>query len=361
MALSPRWTALLVATLSTIFVVTFLSFLPSINGNALFVAGTACFVPTFFFVYYAVDILVFREVNQIYKNVKKMKVKDFNISRTNLIKSVNPLKKLSREMASYFAKKQIEIEELHRMEIFRREFIADVSHELKTPIFAAQGFVHTLLDGAKDDPVVATRFLKKAAKSLDGLEALVSDLLILSQVESGDLKMHLEVVNLRQVVRDIFEQLEHRATRRNMTLKTKSKGVKDFNVIADEKRIRQVLTNLIDNAIKYGKENGKVTVEFEVNKNLLEIDVVDDGPGIAEEHTSRIFERFYRVEKSRNREMGGTGLGLAIVKHIVNAHKSSVSVRSQLNKGTKFSFSLERVPTKEQSLLNESEQIQKTT
>ncbi|MDP5121925.1 MAG: two-component sensor histidine kinase, partial [Spirosomaceae bacterium] len=208
--MSPRWTAVLIATLSTIFVLLFLSFLPSITKSILFVAGVSCFVPTFFFVFYAVDILVYREVNLIYKNVKKLKIKDFNISRSNLIKSVNPLKKLNREISNYVKNKQLEIEELQRMEVFRREFIADVSHELKTPIFAAQGFVHTLLDGAKDDPVVSTRFLKKAAKSLDGLEALVSDLLILSQVESGDLKMHLAKVDMRQLVREIFEQLEHR-------------------------------------------------------------------------------------------------------------------------------------------------------
>ncbi len=355
--MSPRWTAVLIASLSTVFVLLFISFLPAVTQNTLFVAGVACFFPTFFFVYYAVDILVYREVNLIYKNVKKLKIKDFNISRSNLLASVNPLKKLNREISNYVKNKQLEIEELQRMELFRREFIADVSHELKTPIFAAQGFVHTLLDGAKDDPVVSTRFLKKAAKSLDGLEALVSDLLILSQVESGDLKMHLEVVNMRQLVREIFEQLERRATRRNATLKIKTNGVKNFNVIADQQRIRQVLTNLIDNAIKYGREGGKVTVEFEELEDALITTIIDDGPGIPEEHHNRIFERFYRVEKSRNKEMGGTGLGLAIVKHILNAHQSSVTVKSHLNKGTRFRFALNRIPTNEQSLQNESEQI----
>lgn len=359
--MSPRWTAVLIATLSTVFVLLFLSFLPSATQNTLFVAGVACFFPTFFFVYYAIDILVYREVNLIYKNVKKLKIKDFNPSRSNLIKSVNPLKKLNREISNYVKNKQLEIEELQRMEVFRREFIADVSHELKTPIFAAQGFVHTLLDGAKDDPVVSTRFLKKAAKSLDGLEALVSDLLILSQVESGDLKMHLEVVNMRQIVREIFEQLERRASRRNTALKIKTNGIRDFNAIADQKRIRQVLINLIDNAIKYGRDNGKVTVEFEEQKDTLITTIIDDGFGIPEEHHGRIFERFYRVEKSRNKEMGGTGLGLAIVKHILNAHESTVTIKSQPNKGTRFRFALNRIPTNEQSLLNESEQIQKVT
>lgn len=353
--MSPRWTAVLIATLSTVFVLLFLSFLPSATQNILFVAGVACFVPTFFFVYYAVDILVYREVNLIYKNVKKLKIKDFNLSRSNLIRSVNPLKKLNREISTYVINKQLEIEELQRMEVFRREFIADVSHELKTPIFAAQGFVHTLLDGAKDDPIVATRFLKKAAKSLDGLEALVSDLLILSQVESGDLKMHLEVVDMKQLVREIFEDLERSASKRNTTLKIKGNNIKNFNVLADHKRIRQVLTNLIDNAIKYGRDNGKVTVEFEDQKESLATIVIDDGSGIPEEHQARIFERFYRIEKSRSKEMGGTGLGLAIVKHILNAHQSAVTLKSLPNKGARFKFALDRMPTTQQSLLNEPE------
>lgn len=359
--MSPRWTAVLIATLSTIFVVLFLNFLPSVTNNILFVAGVSCFFPTFFFVFYAVDILVYREVNLIYKNVKKLKIKDFNLSRSNLIKSVNPLTKLNREISNYVKNKQLEIEELQRMEVFRREFIADVSHELKTPIFAAQGFVHTLLDGAKDDPIVSTRFLKKAAKSLDGLEALVSDLLILSQVESGDLKMHLGVVDMKQLVLDIYEQLEHRAANRDASLKIKENGLNNFVVVADQQRIRQVLTNLIDNAIKYGRDGGKVVVEFEEINDELITTISDDGFGIPEEHHQRIFERFYRIEKSRNKEMGGTGLGLAIVKHIVNAHKSTVTIKSLPNKGTRFKFALSRIPSNEQSLINESEQLQKTT
>jgi two-component system phosphate regulon sensor histidine kinase PhoR len=169
------------------------------------------------------------------------------------------------------------------------------------------------------------------------------------------------VVDMRQLVKEIYEELEHRAARRGTALKIKGNGLKSFVVVADQKRIRQVLTNLIDNAIKYGREGGKVTVEFEEGKDELITYIIDDGSGIPEEHHLRIFERFYRIEKSRNKEMGGTGLGLAIVKHIINAHNSTVTVKSQLNKGTQFKFALDRLPTNEQSLINESEQLQKIT
>lgn len=342
MTLSPRWIALILAVLITTFTVIFLSFVPEATFSSLFVAGLSSFFTSFFFTFYTVDYLVFKEVNEIYASIKKLKIRDFDISRKNLIKSVNPLKKLNREISNYVSKKQAEIEELKRMELFRREFLADVSHELKTPIFAAQGFVHTLLDGAIDDPDVAIRFLKKAAKSLDGLDALVRDLVVLSQVETGDLKMQLEVVDIRQITHDIFDQLEDKATKRGMKMKTKMKGVKDCLVMADEQRIRQVMTNFIDNAIKYGKDNGKIVVHFEDNKKTLQISVDDDGPGIPPEDVPRLFERFYRVDKSRSRERGGTGLGLAIVKHILNAHQSVVSVTSKLEKGTRFTFHLEK-------------------
>lgn len=342
MSLSPRLIAFLMAILVTVITVSFLSFVPDASPAMLFVAGVACFFASFFFIFYTIDILVFREVNQIYKSIQKMKIKDFDISRKTLLKSVNPLKKLNREISNYVTKKQKEIEELKAMELFRREFLADVSHELKTPIFAAQGFIHTLLDGAMDDPAVLERFLIKAAKSLDGLDALVRDLVTLTQVESGDLKMHFESVNLIEKTEDIFEQLENKASLRGTKLKIKSKDVKNALVVADNQRITQVLTNLIDNAIKYGKENGKIIVEFEEDKKHIQVSVEDDGPGIPPEDLTRIFERFYRVDKSRSRETGGTGLGLAIVKHILNAHNSKISVSSKLEKGTKFTFKLDK-------------------
>ena len=343
MNLSPRWIAFFLAAFVTTLTLLFLSFVPATSTEVLLVSGLSTFLITFGATFYTVDILVFREVNQISQNIKKLKIKDFDIKRKSLLNNVNPLKKLNSEIFDYVNEKQNEIAELKRMEVYRREFLADVSHELKTPIFAAQGFVHTLIDGALNEPAVAERFLKKAAKSLDGLDALVRDLVILSQVETGDLKMQLEAIDLVKIIQDIFEQLENKAHKRNVNLQLYPIQIKHCLVIADPQRIYQVLTNFIDNAIKYGNENGHVKVEIEEHKKSFLISVEDDGPGIPKEDLGRIFERFYRVDKSRSRETGGTGLGLAIVKHILNAHNSTLTVSSKINKGTRFSFTLSKV------------------
>lgn len=344
MFLSPRWIALFTSIFVTAITLAFLSFVPDSSTGLMFVAGVSCFFSTFFFTYYTVDILVFKEVNQIYASVKKLKIKDFDISKKSLLKSVNPLKMLNREISNYVSKKQEEIEELQKMEVFRREFLADVSHELKTPIFAAQGFIHTLMDGAIEDQEVSHRFLKKAAKSIDGLDVLVRDLVVLTQVESGDIKMNFSSVDLIELSREIFEQLENKASKRKTKLVLKPKGISFCNAWVDGSRISQVLTNLIENAIKYGKEGGKVVLEYVEELDRIVVNIEDDGPGIPPDQVHRIFERFYRVDKSRSRETGGTGLGLAIVKHILNAHNSTITVNSKLTKGTRFSFHLAKPP-----------------
>jgi hypothetical protein len=216
---------------------------PEVNLAMLFIAAIGSFFSTFFFTFYIIDLLVFKEVNQIYASIQKLKISDFDISRKTLLKSVNPLKKLNREISNYVSKKQEEIDELKRMEIFRREFLADVSHELKTPIFAAQGFVHTLIDGALEDPVIAERFLKKAAKSLDGLDILVRDLVVLSQVETGDIKMIFGTFDILELVKEIFEQLESKANKRNTTLLYKPKDLRACWVYGDKQRLAQVFAN----------------------------------------------------------------------------------------------------------------------
>lgn len=343
MSLSPRLIALLLASLISLLTVAFVAFVEGVTRTVLFVVGVSSFVISFFLVMYAIEWLVYREVNKLYQTIRKLKIRDFNIGRKTIIKNSNPFKKLNDEFFIYVTKKQKEIEELKRLEQFRREFLADVSHELKTPIFAAQGFIHTLIDGAMDDEFVRDKFLAKAAKSLDGLDALVQDLVALSQLETGELRMHFERVDLQQVTLEIFEQLESFSKARGTTLKLKIEHEGPFLAKADLQRIRQVMTNLIENAIKYGHDNGKVVVSLQEDKKHLLVTVKDDGPGIPPEHLNRIFERLYRVEKSRSKDRGGTGLGLAIVKHILNAHKTKVTVMSKVDTGTTFSFKLDRV------------------
>ncbi len=342
MSLSPRIIAFLLACLISGLTVAFLTVVNGVTINMIFVVAVSSFIVSFFLILYAIELLVYREVNKMYKTIRRLKLRDFNLSNKTIIKNSNPFKKLNDEIFVYVAKKQKEIDELKRLELFRREFLADVSHELKTPIFAAQGFIHTLIDGAIDDESVRDKFLAKAARSLDGLDALVKDLVALSQLETGEVKMHLERVDMHQLTREVFEQLETIAETKGTILRIKSSFQGAVAVKADPQRINQVMTNLIENAIKYGNEKGKVIVGFEDDKKHISITVRDDGPGIPPEHLSRIFERFYRVEKSRSKERGGTGLGLAIVKHILNAHKSKIAVMSKPEKGTMFRFKLDK-------------------
>ncbi|MEX2593958.1 MAG: ATP-binding protein [Anditalea sp.] len=233
-----------------------------------------------------------------------------------------------------------EIETLQKNNTFRREFIADISHELKTPIFAAQGYVHTLLDGAIEDKNVRYKFLKRAAKSLKTLDKLVQDLLTLNQMESGVVKFHFEDFDLKDVILELIDQLEHKADKRKVIIRFYFDKGKTYRTSADKDKISQAIQNLIANAIKYNHHGGEVVINLKARKKTLAVEIKDNGKGIPQEDLNRIFERFYRVEKSRSREKGGTGLGLAIVKHILEGHKSKISVTSALGKGSIFSFTL---------------------
>jgi two-component system phosphate regulon sensor histidine kinase PhoR len=276
------------------------------------------------------------------RTIQKLKLRDFSISKRTLLEHSNPIKAMNDEIFVYVANKQKEIEELRKMEQFRREFLADVSHELKTPVFSAQGFIHTLMEGAMDDAKVRDKFLLKAAKSLDRLDILVKDLVSLSQLESGETTMALEKVNMVELTNEIFERLEKITKDRDVNLKIKPDKIQSAWVLADRQRIDQVMVNLISNAIKYNNERGKVVVLLEEDRKHFTISIRDSGPGISQEHIARIFERFYRVDKSRSRDLGGTGLGLAIVKHILNAHGSTITVMSQAVARANLSFAWSR-------------------
>lgn len=239
-----------------------------------------------------------------------------------------------------------EIQKLKEMEAFRREFLGDVSHELKTPIFAVQGFIETLLDGALEDRKVNRKFLQKARKHADRLSHLVEDLLVITQIESGDLEMNQEPFNLYDLLLDIVDSMEYKLTRkgRNLECKIVTNGHDETEVMADQERIDQVLRNLLDNAVKYGSATGTILVEVsDYPEGKLLVKVKDQGEGIPPEHLPRIFERFYRVDKSRSRERGGTGLGLSICKHFIEAHKENIWVESKMGEGTTFLFTLAKV------------------
>jgi two-component system phosphate regulon sensor histidine kinase PhoR len=342
MIYSARTLALLLASSIALVTVLFLSLLNSVEKSALFVASLISFSVSYILVFVVLEFLIFRGVNKIDKMMGKLMKQELKGIAKEKSTVLDPFEKLNEEISSFALLKQKEIDELKKLEAFRKEFIADVSHELKTPIFAAQGFVHTLIDGAVDDKNVRHKFLKKAAKSLDGLDSLVQDLLTLSQIETGDIKMKFDQVDLVKLCEEVVEQFEEKAEQKKIRLKLLDSKHSKIFVHADEKRIDQVITNLISNAINYTPEGGEVTVSFDEGKKNVTTIVTDTGEGIPKQHLHRIFERFYRVDKSRSRERGGTGLGLAIVKHILEGHNTKAEVQSEVGKGSEFSFKLPR-------------------
>ncbi|TDN39085.1 two-component sensor histidine kinase [Hymenobacter sp. UV11] len=350
MTLSSRTVAVLIALVVAGVLTTFAYVAPTLPTHQAFLAAGITVAACFLLVYLSFEALIFREINGIYSRLEHIKRKEFKKLSNKFLFRPEPLQRIGDEIVQMAERRQQELDELKRLQALRREFLADVSHELKTPLFAAQGFVHTILDEEEDDaeyggmdPAIRRKFLQRAAASLDALDALVKDLVTISQLEKGVIRMRRQRFDLVALVKELFELLEQHAERRGTTLELFPPHLaeKELLVIADRNRIRQVLTNLIDNAIKYGREhNGHVIVALTPGRNGVRVAVRDNGAGIAPEHQARIFERFYRVDKSRSRAAGGSGLGLAISKHIVEAHKSTIHINSVLNEGTTLEFKL---------------------
>ena len=260
----------------------------------------------------------------------------------DVAKNYDTVAQAKAEAALWQTDQQNEMERLRSNDIYRKEFVANVTHELKTPLFNIQGYVHSLLDGALEDDGVNRLFLNKAARNVDRLATLVSDLEAITELETGGVVFQPEVFDINALVHDVFEQLEIKAAEKQKTLVFAEGADAPIYVYADKEKIRIVLVNLLENSIKYGNVNGKASVHIvDAGENAL-VEISDDGPGIAAEHLPRLFERFYRVDKSRSREAGGTGLGLAIAKHIVEGHGRTNGVTSQPGVHTTFRFALEK-------------------
>jgi len=339
MRFNSRAIAFLLAFCISSVTTAFLYLVPNISVTAIVIALLLSFSSTYILTRLVLEFLFFRQIENIYDSLKR--IQETGITLKSRGPAINPLKRINKEISSFAESKEKQIEELKERENFRREFIADVSHELKTPIFAAQGFVLTLLDGAIDDKDVRKKFLKKAAKSLDSLDLLVQDILTISQIESGEIKMHFENFDILDLCHEIIDQVDGKAEKKGVELKIPKK-LKPVIVRGDYRRIYQVMINLITNAIKYTRKGGWAKISFTEKGDHVEVTVSDNGRGIPDEDISRIFERFYRVEKSRTRSKGGTGLGLSIVKHILEGHNSEIFVESEYKKGSKFYFNLEK-------------------
>jgi two-component system phosphate regulon sensor histidine kinase PhoR len=249
---------------------------------------------------------------------------------------------LNQEVQIWADNQTEEIKKLRELEKYRKDFLGNVSHELKTPIFNIQGYILTLLDGGMEDVSVNKLYLKRAEKSTNRLISIVDDLDSIARLESGEFKLKNESFNLVRVVEDVIEDQEMQAKQKHIKIGFDGNYNKPLKVLADKKRIMEVIDNLINNSIKYGRNGGKTTIGFiDTGENIL-VDISDNGIGIDEKDLPRIFERFYRVDKSRSRESGGTGLGLSIVKHTIQAHNQTITVRSKTDKGTTFIFSMDK-------------------
>ena len=290
----------------------------------------------FFIIYFYLESFVFKKIRNLYNDLvpNQQETEDVLVS-TNMGELVEQLKRFSKES-------QTEIKSMKEKENFRRDFIGNLAHELKTPLFTSQSYLLTLIDGALKDENVNLKYLKIAEKSIERLIFIVKDLDLITKLESDDLKLEKSTFNIISLVNNVFEMLEIQANKKGISFSLDSK-FKSVNVIADQEKIHQVLTNLIENSVKYGKESGtsEVTIES-ITENKIIIRITDNGSGIQKIHFNRLFERFYRVDNSGNRITGGSGLGLAIVKHIVDAHNEKLYVESDYGVGSEFSFTLEK-------------------
>lgn len=291
---------------------------------------------------FMVQIFVYRKIKLIYKLIyqtKASKREEFYYKNILPQKSIDEVRE---DVENWAQQRKAEIEVLKQNEAYRKEFLQNLSHELKTPIFAIQGYVDTLINGALENPEVNKKFLASTSRNIDRLVNLVDDLDEISKLERGEQLLLKENFTIQDLVKDVFETLSIKADEKQIKLAIKKGCELPLTVFADKEKIRQVIINLVDNAIKYGKQNGVIEASaYKIDGKKILIEISDDGTGIAEEHLGRIFERFYRTDLARSRKVGGSGLGLAICKHIVEAHQQTIHVRSTIDVGTTFGFTLE--------------------
>ena len=291
---------------------------------------------SFLFTYIYLNFFIENKIKEIYQSI----IPQENIVSNNLI-STN-MEDLVNQLKIYSIESQTEIKSMQEKENFRRNFIGNLAHELKTPLFTSQSYLLTLIDGALKDEKVNLKYLKIAEKAVERLIFIVKDLDLITKLESNNMKLEKSKFNIISIINNVFEMLEIQANKKNISLLIDSK-LKRVNVNADQEKIHQVLTNLIENSVKYGKQDGTTEISIEdLIEDKLIIRITDNGKGIKKEHFERLFERFYRVENSGNRSTGGSGLGLAIVKHIIDAHNEKIYVESDFGIGSEFSFSLQK-------------------
>ncbi|MDG1038995.1 MAG: ATP-binding protein [Polaribacter sp.] len=323
---------------ATIAAISYFFIFQHFGTNTIIISILALFVISFFIIQYRTEHFIYRRLKKIYEDVSILDVNDIlNDSATT------DIDKLSKRMEKFVEGKRLEIKSLTERDSFRRDFLGNVAHELKTPLFTVQGYILTLIEGAVNDKEIRTKYLERANKGVERLTAVIKDLDMISKLENDGMKINITVFNILELVQNVFDMFEMRAKKRNINLKFDR--IYEFPVFVkgDTQKIEQVLINLVVNSIKYGKPNGTTIIAVDsYNEKKFIVRVNDNGEGIKQQHLSRLFERFYRVDQSRSREQGGSGLGLSIVKHIIEAHDETILLKSTYGKGSEFSFTLEK-------------------
>ncbi len=330
-------TSIYVTVLSTLLILPFLYNINKLDWRIIYFP--MCGFPLYFIVIqYRVERFIYRRVKKIYDEITLL---ESTTLRQQPI--TTDMGTLTKEIDKYARAKKIEIESLKVREEYRKEYMGNVSHELKTPLFTVQGYILTLLDGAMEDKKIRNKYLTRASKGVERLIYIIKDLDMIAKLEVGDLSLHKEAFDIVDLVQNVFDLLEMKAAKAEITLTFDMHYKNPIMVFGDKERIEQVLTNLIVNSIKYGREKGTTEVSIEnLIKNKVIIRITDNGEGISKANLPRLFERFYRVDKSGSRKEGGSGLGLSIVKHIIEAHEEKIYVESELDVGSEFSFTIEK-------------------
>jgi two-component system, OmpR family, phosphate regulon sensor histidine kinase PhoR len=331
-------TALIIATANAL-----MSLFISERWQTPLIVFAVTFLFSYWVYYNTLQRFIYRKIKLIYKFIYQTKATRREEYFYDNLLPQKSIDEVSEDVVKWARQRKDEIELLKANETFRKEFLMNLAHELRTPIFSVQGYVDTLLGGALNDAEVNVKFLTNASKGIDRLVRLVDDLDEISKLESGKIPLIQETFCIQDLIKDVYEELLLKAKARSVSLQLKKGTERPILVNADKQKIKQVIVNLVDNAIKYGNDHGSVIAGcYAVDDKHVYIELSDDGPGIAEEHLPRIFERFYRADRSRARAIGGTGLGLAIVKHIIEAHEHTVNVRSKPGVGSSFGFTLDR-------------------
>ncbi len=299
------------------------------------------FIPTYIIVFYLLKQYIYQKIKLIYKSIHKEKT-NTSSKMESMDFSKDIIEETEKEVNEWASQQQKEIDNLKSLEEYRRNFLGDISHELKTPLFNIQGYIHTLLDGALYDENINREYLKRAATNTERLHLIVEDLEVISRLESGENPLEIETFDLLKLTDEVIEEMEMVAEKKKISIDYRERNPKPYQVSADRESIRQIFTNLIVNSIKYGKKSGSTSIAFFDMDEYILVEIADDGIGIEKKYLPHIFDRFYRVEKSRNRSKGGSGLGLSIVKHIVEAHGNTINVRSDFGMGTTFGFTIKK-------------------